>query len=78
MAAVAFALAAATAHAEDNWEKMKDCGAEAEKLAHRMGRDRKGDKRSNHYSPKYNHCFVKHEWWWNPSDGGLGETYEDL
>src|ERR1700736_2141086 len=49
----------------DNWQKMKDCAAEAEKAI--AERDRRSlsfgghgsDEWSNHYSPKYNRCFVK-------------------
>jgi hypothetical protein len=52
----------------DNWQKMKDCAAQAEKAI--TDRDRRSvsfgghgsDGSTNHYSPKYNRCFVKVEY----------------
>jgi hypothetical protein len=52
----------------DNWQKMKDCAAQAEKaMAERDRRSisfggRASDAWSNHYSPKYNRCFLKAEY----------------
>jgi hypothetical protein len=52
----------------DNWQKMKDCSAQAEKAM--AERDRRSisfgghgsDGWSDHYSPKYNRCFVRAEY----------------
>ena len=52
----------------DHWQKMQDCAAQAEKAM--AERDRRSisfgghgsDTWSNHYSPKYNHCFLKAEY----------------
>ena len=50
--------------APDNWEKMKDCATQAEKLMERRNRQNAAlgigaaSDWTNHYSPKYNRCFV--------------------
>jgi hypothetical protein len=51
-----------TALAADTWEKMKDCTARADKIVADQLRDSghvDGYDSSNHYSPKYNHCYVR-------------------
>jgi hypothetical protein len=55
---------AASTSKPDNWIKMKECAVQAEKvLAESNVRNIKfggnsADEWSNHYSPKYNRCFV--------------------
>jgi hypothetical protein len=52
----------------DNWQRSKECAAQAEKLMaewHRPSEDRPGKSGiapfwENHYSPKYNRCFIKY------------------
>jgi hypothetical protein len=52
----------------DNWQKMKDCAAQAEKAMEERNRrsvsfgGHGSDGWSNHYSPKYNRCFLKAEY----------------
>jgi hypothetical protein len=54
--------------APDNWGKMKDCAEQAVKAMVELDRQnmsrgaRASDGWSNHYSPKYNRCFVKAEY----------------
>ena len=40
---------------KDNWQRTKDCTAQAEKFA----RDQKGELIQDHYSPKYERCYVE-------------------
>jgi hypothetical protein len=69
-------LVALPALAEDTWQKMKDCAARADKIVAREQPDlskmseefinSNNYDNSNHYSPKYNRCYVllrhtKHE-----------------
>jgi len=52
----------------DTWQRSKECAAQAEKtLAERNARSvsfggRGADWWSNHYSPKYNRCFVRFDY----------------
>jgi hypothetical protein len=50
----------------DTWQKSKECAAQAEKAAMAMGFSN-GSGWTNHYSPKYNRCFVQFSM---PSDSG--------
>jgi hypothetical protein len=50
--------------APDTWERSKECAAQAEKLVAEWDRDglAKGFPKTiwvNHYSPKYNKCFIE-------------------
>jgi hypothetical protein len=62
----------------DNWQKMKDCAVQAEKaVAERNRRSTSfegngSDWWSNHYSPKYNRCFLKAEFLVVGKDGVKG------
>jgi hypothetical protein len=52
----------------DTWQKSKECAQQAEKLMaewHRPSEERPGKSgispfSENHYSPKYNRCFIKY------------------
>jgi hypothetical protein len=55
------------ASAKDNWQKMKDCAEQTDRILKR-GHLEEGQRidehtsvtgAENHYSPKYNQCFVK-------------------
>jgi hypothetical protein len=45
----------------DNWQKMKDCAVQAEKVGPGEADVNKGSY-SNHYSPKYNRCYLRISW----------------
>ena len=40
---------------KDNWQRTKDCTAQAEKFA----REHKDELIQNHYSPKYGRCYAE-------------------
>ena len=51
----------------DTWQKSKECAAQAEKVMAERTRaltisGSRDIEWSNHYSPKYNRCFLKIEW----------------
>jgi hypothetical protein len=48
-------------HKPDTWQKMKDCAAQAERVGPGEAEINKGNY-VNHYSPKYDRCFVKISW----------------
>ena len=72
-------LALATAaQAEDNWQKMKDCAAQAEKLEKKLNGDGKDFVYSQyHYSPKYNRCYLERSWHWSPLDRESKQAYDE-
>lgn len=45
----------------DTWQKMKECAAQAEKIGPGEAAANKGTY-TNHYSPKYDRCYVKVSW----------------
>jgi hypothetical protein len=70
MRALAMALCFATALAfgqkantdsKEDWQRMKDCAAQAEKIGPSEAEPNKGSY-SNHYNPKLGRCFVKITW----------------
>jgi hypothetical protein len=48
-------------HKPDTWQKMKDCATQAEKVGPGEAGANKGSY-NNHYSPKYDRCFVRITW----------------
>src|ERR1700734_3168782 len=62
----------------DTWERSKECAAQAEKaVAERNSRSvafggHGADSWSNHYSPKYNRCFVKVDYFADVKNGIKG------
>lgn len=51
-----FGQASKPAQKPDTWERSKECAAQAEKIM--MGTSAVYSSWENHYSPKYNKCFV--------------------
>jgi hypothetical protein len=44
----------------ENWQKMKECAAQAEKTRGKDNSDENMEEgRVNHYSPKYDRCFIR-------------------
>jgi hypothetical protein len=85
--------ATASAHAEDDWQKRKECAATAEKWeqtnvqehggtyanAHEHGGVYDGASYRHHYSPKYNRCYVEMRVWVHPhSPVDEGQEYIEL
>jgi hypothetical protein len=66
---------AQTAAKADNWERSTQCAAQAERVV--ADRDRgsvkigmlPADRWTNHYSPKYNRCFVSIEYYRSGASG---------
>ena len=72
-------FSASAARAEDNWQKMKDCAAQAEKLQ-KKHESAVGQlmESSSHYSPKYNRCYLQEEYQIGVlTNIGLWDAFED-
>lgn len=53
----------------DTWQKSKECAVQAEKVVEAF-RTAATVEWQNHYSPKYERCFLKVSYMYRPSDGG--------
>jgi hypothetical protein len=53
-------IVAASAYADD-WQKMKECAVQADKWEQLNTQAYGAASYRNHYSPKYNHCYVQRE-----------------
>ncbi len=45
----------------NDWQKMKDCAIQAEKVGPNEAEANKGGF-TNHYSPKYDRCYIRISW----------------
>ncbi len=56
---------------QDTWQKSKECASKAEKLMAELDRRGQGAWHwENHYSPKYNRCFISATYITSEKDGG--------
>ena len=55
----------------DTWQRSKECASQAEKIMTELGRRGDGPTHwENHYSPKYDRCFVSANYMLHVKDGG--------
>ena len=62
LATLAFGQKAPETDSKEDWQRMKDCAAQAEKVGPVQAEANKGTY-TNHYSPKYGRCFLRIVWW---------------
>jgi hypothetical protein len=69
LATLAFGQKAPETDSKEDWQRMKDCAAQAEKIGPGEAEANKGTY-TNHYSRKYGRCFLKISWT-TEKDGGV-------